>query len=1074
MLRVLPDAPYGPTKHIILATERMTLQRGIRLLRDVGQSEAGLITATLGSGITDESHNKVLSVSATTTSTSSPQFNKKKKKRKKSKLCLEFGPCEHHGPKSLHATCECEDPTLSRRKKNRNKSASAAPDTTQNLIVAPTGPQASMALPPMPQPYFGMPYPCPSPLAANYPPMVYHPLHQSYMQNQLPTQVTDSTTSTCLVIQATTSTAPKPMKVKRRRRTREELAKIYVARAEAFCARKDAEYAAEEARKAKERQAAIDARNKEKEADRQRALSEYSDRMYARARRYAGGAGAAVYYQTYPADPDSDTDSDEPHEDSDSDTDVDESPPRDPYARDDCDSDYESDSTESEAPPLVPKSDQSSPSNFDDDSDDSDSTEPEAPALEPYDQSSPSEFEYDDDDEDQNSDSTAWSISDYDLLQDLIGAIPDSDNEYDGPPVTPLPSSQPDNTSGPDYANLSDESDLQPQQEPPLSRCHQLMAEAYQSPGRIFTHADNQDFNIDSVENITLHATCITYVLSDNGLVAMPPTVPILIHTVKPKASSESDSRPANNDDDDRTTNDSSATEDEPTSTPIILREATASEGDPIAVAVPVPSNSSSEAAFAAEFATLDDSIDFQINHSPPDTRKHAAAEPITEHGAAKATLPQDPGGSPLSETLPYNPVRAPDVSDTVSPSPVTSRYYAVASGTTTGIFLTETEMLQHTTDPATGKPLPDAMSGAFSDIESATAFLLSPGARKKAKTKRRKPTNYHWSQKGTKKSRREARRKKQAKSASTTFTFPQDALSPPRTESPPQPPPRSSPPSSVSSDSFSPRIHASVSRPSPSTPISKSSTKAQPSPATRPICAVDGCHRRTGKRKYGYGHFTYCFKHRHLSISPSPMPNRFPVPVCMGADPMVSPINANVEIQDVTDHIQMAHTQPIQRERDLDLSIRFPQLRRSRKPFAVAQGLHTEYNYPQQFLVTLRGDPIVRNDWTVAPCMVRGNTSAREAINHVLHAVANRDINPRTLCNHLGCIYNQGDLLSRRRRFQAAIDEINGMLCQPDGEPPSPPSKTLLIIHATCPDIVLDSGAARHVHNKAKDFKTT
>ena len=106
VLRGLPDTPYGPTKHIILATENMSVARGMRLLRDVGQSEAGLITSTLGSGIaTQPDHTKILAAPSTT-----PEKPKRKPKRK-SKLCLLHGPCEHHGPKSLHATCECRDPT---------------------------------------------------------------------------------------------------------------------------------------------------------------------------------------------------------------------------------------------------------------------------------------------------------------------------------------------------------------------------------------------------------------------------------------------------------------------------------------------------------------------------------------------------------------------------------------------------------------------------------------------------------------------------------------------------------------------------------------------------------------------------------------------------------------------------------------------------------------------------------------------------------------------------------------------------------------------------------------------------
>ena len=50
VLKGLPDIPYGPTRHIILATENITLSRGLQLLRDVGQSEVGLINSTMGSG----------------------------------------------------------------------------------------------------------------------------------------------------------------------------------------------------------------------------------------------------------------------------------------------------------------------------------------------------------------------------------------------------------------------------------------------------------------------------------------------------------------------------------------------------------------------------------------------------------------------------------------------------------------------------------------------------------------------------------------------------------------------------------------------------------------------------------------------------------------------------------------------------------------------------------------------------------------------------------------------------------------------------------------------------------------
>ena len=180
------------------------------------------------------------------------------------------------------------------------------------------------------------------------------------------------------------------------------------------------------------------------------------------------------------------------------------------------------------------------------------------------------------------------ALSDYDRLQELIEAMPDSDDEFETLEVRtrhgPHAPTTSEIKSDPEDANLSEESDLQPQPYPDQqglssSRCHQLMAMAYQSPGRIFSHVDDTNFHIDNVAKIMLQATCIAYVLADNGLVTMPPTVPILVHTVKPKKSNTTQ-RPTE-EDDDRTTDDSSATEEEPAPTPIILRETVVAEGHP-------------------------------------------------------------------------------------------------------------------------------------------------------------------------------------------------------------------------------------------------------------------------------------------------------------------------------------------------------------------------------------------------------------------------------------------------------------------------------------------------------------
>ena len=120
VLRGLPEKPFGPTKHIILATADITLQRGFQLLRDVSQSGANLISATLGSG--ENPSPDVPSASTgllalTSPPAPTPQLShtkdkKKSREERKSAACKKYGPCEHHGPRSLHATCECKDPQL--------------------------------------------------------------------------------------------------------------------------------------------------------------------------------------------------------------------------------------------------------------------------------------------------------------------------------------------------------------------------------------------------------------------------------------------------------------------------------------------------------------------------------------------------------------------------------------------------------------------------------------------------------------------------------------------------------------------------------------------------------------------------------------------------------------------------------------------------------------------------------------------------------------------------------------------------------------------------------------------------
>ena len=176
-IRGLPDKTFGPTKNIILATEKITLTRGFQLLRDVGGSGAALITSTLGSGDPNESDaGNILSITPSPKPT--PKTDEQKaadRERRKTALCRKEGPCKHHGPKSLHATSECRDPQLLRRRKR--KSDKNNQQTAQQLAITPVAPQA----PPMAAPYPAM-YAHPAPM---YPPMMYSP-HMQPMQPMQP------------------------------------------------------------------------------------------------------------------------------------------------------------------------------------------------------------------------------------------------------------------------------------------------------------------------------------------------------------------------------------------------------------------------------------------------------------------------------------------------------------------------------------------------------------------------------------------------------------------------------------------------------------------------------------------------------------------------------------------------------------------------------------------------------------------------------------------------------------------------------------------------------------------------
>lgn len=155
-------------------------------------------------------------------------------------------------------------------------------------------------------------------------------------------------------------------------------------------------------------------------------------------------------------------------------------------------------------------------------------------------------------------------------------------------------------------------------------------------------------------------------------------------------------------------------------------------------------------------------------------------------------------------------------------------------------------------------------------------------------------------------------------------------------------------------------------------------------------------------------------------------------------------------------------------RARSLDLTRQFPRLRRARAVYAYAEGLHTVLHYPRQFLATLRGEPAIRNDASLSPAVLFGPKDPQDAIKAALSGVSDPTIHPRSLCSNRACVYNQGDLITRRQRHVAAIAAIDAML---HDNKASSSSNVHLVTHSNPADIILDTGAARHLHNKRQHF---
>ena len=150
--------------------------------------------------------------------------------------------------------------------------------------------------------------------------------------------------------------------------------------------------------------------------------------------------------------------------------------------------------------------------------------------------------------------------------------------------------------------------------------------------------------------------------------------------------------------------------------------------------------------------------------------------------------------------------------------------------------------------------------------------------------------------------------------------------------------------------------------------------------------------------------------------------------------------------------------------------------LRTARATYAWAHGLHTTHHYPQQFHVRLTGEPAVLQNGSRVPCIVAGHSGARAAISAVFDTISDINAHPRSLCNHPACIYNMGDLITRRKRHELAIAHINQQLSGRASPPSSSGSTTedetvLIFSTASTHRTVLDSGASRHIESRRALF---
>ena len=212
-----------------------------------------------------------------------------------------------------------------------------------------------------------------------------------------------------------------------------------------------------------------------------------------------------------------------------------------------------------------------------------------------------------------------------------------------------------------------------------------------------------------------------------------------------------------------------------------------------------------------------------------------------------------------------------------------------------------------------------------------------------------------------------------------------------------------------------------------------------------------------------------------------SSAPSHSPMPFMVNNLPSTAIDTSGALVHEITDHATKSRKHVPPRGANPTGS-RPPQPKTThlRATYAWAEGLHTTLHYPHEFHVSLKGTPHIDASGRQHIPSLRGDLGPSAAISAVLNDIDNITRNPKSFCDNALCIYNKGDLITRRNRHLLSIRHIDSQLGRPastqsrvsyqNTPDPKPQgdskSKCLVLSSDRAPKTVVDSGASRHIES--------